>query len=117
MQPMKYPDAYCVKCQSHTHTVGKHTVVMDNQARSRAMTGSCAKCGSDVYMILPKKVVSMHEYKLSKNPQSGIQPMSTGMLVRQRPAPTTSWWQLALLATVTSGAAFCLGMLLHGLLR
>jgi Zn finger protein HypA/HybF involved in hydrogenase expression len=47
-----YPDAYCVKCQAKTSTVGKHTVVMQNQ--SRAMTGSCPGCGSQVYRIMPK---------------------------------------------------------------
>lgn len=46
----KYPDAYCVKCQAHTPTTNAHTVMLENA--SRAVTGSCQSCGSDVYRIL-----------------------------------------------------------------
>lgn len=46
----KYPDAFCVKCQTHTPTTNAHTVMLENA--SRAVTGSCQSCGSDVYRIL-----------------------------------------------------------------
>jgi hypothetical protein len=49
----KYPDAYCVKCKDHTPTRNAHTVVFDNM--SRAVNGSCGKCGSEVYRILGSK--------------------------------------------------------------
>lgn len=49
----KYPDAYCVKCKEHTPTRNAHTVVFDNM--SRAVNGSCGKCGSEVYRILGSK--------------------------------------------------------------
>lgn len=51
---MSYPNAYCVRCGSHTDTLQKHTVVLQNSAR--ALKGVCAKCESDVYKILPKGV-------------------------------------------------------------
>jgi len=47
-----YPNAYCVKCKSHTETVGRHTVVMQNGAR--ALHGLCPKCESEVFQIMPK---------------------------------------------------------------
>lgn len=46
----RYPDAFCVKCQAHTPTVNAHTVILDNA--SRAVTGSCRQCGSEVYRII-----------------------------------------------------------------
>ncbi len=46
----KYPDAFCVKCQEHTPTKNQHTVVFENM--SRAVTGTCGKCDSEVYRIL-----------------------------------------------------------------
>ena len=46
----KYPDAYCVRCQKHTPTSNAHTVIMDNN--SRAVTGECHDCGSEVYRIM-----------------------------------------------------------------
>jgi hypothetical protein len=46
----RYPDAYCVKCQAHTPTVNAHTVMLENS--SRAVTGSCRDCGSEVYRIV-----------------------------------------------------------------
>lgn len=113
MHSAKYPDAYCVRCQSHTPTVGKRTVILENHSKSRAVTGSCSKCGTDVYKILPKqKVVSIHEYRPQSSARASLPPMSTGMLVQQRAAPTTSWMQLALLTLVTCAAAFSLGMLI-----
>lgn len=51
---MSYPNAFCVRCGSHTDTLQKHTVVLQNSAR--ALKGVCAKCESDVYKILPKGV-------------------------------------------------------------
>lgn len=49
-EKMKYPDAYCVRCQKHTPTANAHTVIMDNN--SRAVTGKCQCCGSEVYRII-----------------------------------------------------------------
>lgn len=49
---MAYPDAYCVKCGTHTSTQQKQTVVLQNNAR--ALKGVCPKCESNVYKILPK---------------------------------------------------------------
>jgi len=49
----KYPDAYCVKCHEHTPTLSAKTVIMENG--SRAMTGTCGKCGSAAYRILGQK--------------------------------------------------------------
>jgi len=48
-----YPNAYCIKCKSHTETVGRHTVVMQNGAR--ALHGMCPKCESEVFQIVGKK--------------------------------------------------------------
>lgn len=50
---MAYPNAYCVKCQSHTNTEEGHTVLLQNA--SRALTGLCPDCGSQVYRIMPPK--------------------------------------------------------------
>ena len=49
---MSYPNAYCVKCGSHTDTLQKHTVVLQNNAR--ALKGVCPTCETQVYKILPK---------------------------------------------------------------
>lgn len=49
----EYPDAFCLKCRCHTSTENARTVVLDNN--SRAVTGSCAQCGSEVYRILPPR--------------------------------------------------------------
>lgn len=49
---MAYPNAYCVKCGTHTNTEKKHTVLLQNN--SRALSGVCPKCESKVYKILPK---------------------------------------------------------------
>lgn len=49
---MTYPNAYCVKCGGHTETLGKHTVVLQSQAR--AVTGVCAACATNVYKIVAK---------------------------------------------------------------
>lgn len=51
---MSYPNAFCVRCGSHTDTLEKHTVVLQNSAR--ALKGVCSKCESAVYKILPKGV-------------------------------------------------------------
>lgn len=48
-----YPDAFCVKCQAHTPTKNARTVLLDNH--SRAVTGSCGQCGSEVYRILSQR--------------------------------------------------------------
>jgi len=52
-QQKKYPDAFCVRCQEHTPTANAHTVIFENM--SRAVTGSCEKCGAEVYRILSQK--------------------------------------------------------------
>ncbi len=49
---MAYPNAFCVKCGTHTNTEQKHTVVLSNS--SRALKGVCPKCSSKVFKILPK---------------------------------------------------------------
>ncbi len=59
---MSYPNAFCVRCGSHTDTLEKHTVVLQNSAR--ALKGVCSKCESAVYKILPKGV-SFKEIKKS----------------------------------------------------
>ena len=46
----RYPDAFCMKCKAHTPTANAHTVVLDNM--SRAVTGACKNCGSEVFRIL-----------------------------------------------------------------
>lgn len=51
-QTQAYPNAYCVKCGTHTDTLKKHTVVLQNN--SRALKGVCAACESEVFKILPK---------------------------------------------------------------
>ncbi len=50
---MSLPNAYCVKCRTHTETIQKHTVVLQNN--SRAMLGVCPVCATENYKILPKK--------------------------------------------------------------
>ena len=50
---MSYPDPFCVKCQTHTPVIGSRSVVLRNS--SRAVRGTCPKCQSEVYRILPKK--------------------------------------------------------------
>lgn len=50
---MSLPNAYCVKCRTHTETIQKHTVVLQNNAR--AMLGVCPVCATENYKILPKK--------------------------------------------------------------
>ena len=49
-----YPDAYCIKCKTHTDTVGRHTVIMQNGAR--ALHGVCPKCESEVFQIMSKNI-------------------------------------------------------------
>lgn len=48
-----YPDAFCLKCRAHMPTANARTVVLENQ--SRALTGNCGECGSEVYRILPPR--------------------------------------------------------------
>lgn len=52
MSSSSYPNAFCVKCGTHTETQSKHTVLLANQAR--ALRGVCPKCANEVYKILPK---------------------------------------------------------------
>lgn len=49
---MTYPNAYCVKCGTHTETEQKHTVML--QSSARAVKGVCPKCASNVFKIVPK---------------------------------------------------------------
>lgn len=49
----EYPNAYCVKCGSHTNTLKKHTVIL--QSNARALHGTCPDCGSEVFKFLSKK--------------------------------------------------------------
>jgi len=44
---------YCVKCRQKTEMVDAKNVTMKNGRP--AMKGKCAKCGTGMYKILPKK--------------------------------------------------------------
>ncbi len=50
------PAAYCVKCKEYTDTSSSKTVLLKNN--SRALTGVCPKCQSQVFKIIPKKTVA-----------------------------------------------------------
>ena len=50
---MSYPDAYCVRCKSHTDTLGKHTIVLSN--KRRALKGVCPVCATETYRLMPDK--------------------------------------------------------------
>ena len=45
--------AYCVKCKANVEVKGGKEVKMKNGRP--ALKGSCAKCGTGVYKILPTK--------------------------------------------------------------
>lgn len=45
--------AYCVKCKAKTEVKDGEKVTMKNGRP--AMKGSCSKCGTGVYKILPMK--------------------------------------------------------------
>lgn len=83
---MSYPNAFCVRCGSHTDTLQKHTVVLQNSAR--ALKGVCARCESDVYKILPKGV-SFKEIKPASEAEKKKYP--DAYCVRcQKHTPTTN---------------------------
>jgi hypothetical protein len=48
-----YPSSYCVKCKSHTDTLGKHTVMLSN--KRRALKGVCPVCATETYRLMPEK--------------------------------------------------------------
>lgn len=50
---MSYPDAYCVRCKTHTDTMGKHTVILSN--KRRALKGVCPVCATENYRLMPHK--------------------------------------------------------------
>ena len=69
MNAPAYPQAYCVKCRSHTNTKEKHTVLLQNNAR--ALTGVCPDCASQVFKFMPRKkgktVSSVNGYQPNKH--------------------------------------------------
>jgi hypothetical protein len=67
-----YPNAFCFRCKSKMTTVRQHTVVLSN--KRKAMRGSCANCGGEVYRLLGK---SDHR-KLTKTLLRAIRPQQTG---------------------------------------
>jgi|GEM_PF-3115911 len=50
---MNYPDSYCIKCKTHTDTLGKHTIILGN--KRRALKGVCPVCATETYRFMPKK--------------------------------------------------------------
>lgn len=50
---MSYPSAFCVKCKSHTDTLGRHTIQMSNNRR--ALKGVCPVCATETYRFMPEK--------------------------------------------------------------
>jgi RNase P subunit RPR2 len=46
-------DAYCVKCKAKTEIKNPKEIIMKNGRP--AITGTCSKCGTKVFKILPKK--------------------------------------------------------------
>jgi DNA-directed RNA polymerase subunit RPC12/RpoP len=46
-------EGYCVKCRAKVQMTGAKEVTMKNG--KKAMDGKCAKCGTRVFKILPKK--------------------------------------------------------------
>ncbi len=50
---MAYPDSYCIKCKTHTDTLGKHTIILGNNRR--ALKGVCPICATETYRFMPKK--------------------------------------------------------------
>jgi len=63
----KYPDCFCLKCQKLTETLESKTVVLENA--SRALTGKCKDCGSDVYRIMsPSQKAALQALKSGDRP-------------------------------------------------
>ncbi|MCX6130991.1 MAG: DUF5679 domain-containing protein [Proteobacteria bacterium] len=50
---MDYPEVFCIKCKSHTNTLGKHTVILGNNRR--ALKGVCPVCSTETYRFMPNK--------------------------------------------------------------
>lgn len=50
---MSYPSAYCIKCKTHTDTLGRHTIQMSNNRR--ALKGVCPICATETYRFMPEK--------------------------------------------------------------
>ncbi|MBC7533466.1 MAG: hypothetical protein H7318_17995 [Oligoflexus sp.] len=50
---MSYPSVFCVKCKSHTDTLGRHTIQLSNNRR--ALKGICPVCATETYRFMPEK--------------------------------------------------------------
>lgn len=50
---MSYPSVYCVRCKTHTDTLGRHTIILSNNRR--ALKGVCPICASETYRMMPRK--------------------------------------------------------------
>ncbi len=50
---MSYPSVFCVKCKSHTDTLGRHTIQLSNNRR--ALKGVCPVCATETYRFMPEK--------------------------------------------------------------
>ncbi|RYZ59665.1 MAG: hypothetical protein EOP07_03250 [Proteobacteria bacterium] len=60
---MSYPSVFCVKCKSHTDTLGRHTIQLSNNRR--ALKGVCPVCATETYRFMPEKGVRERETQLS----------------------------------------------------
>jgi hypothetical protein len=60
---MSYPSVFCVKCKSHTDTLGRHTIELSNNRR--ALKGVCPVCATETYRFMPEKGVRDRETQLS----------------------------------------------------
>ncbi len=48
---MSHPSLVCVKCKSHTDTLGRHPIQM--LSNRRAIKGICPVCSTETYRFLP----------------------------------------------------------------
>jgi hypothetical protein len=60
---MAYPDAYCIKCKTHTDTLGKHTIILGKNRR--ALKGVCPICATETYRFMPNKDEKIPRRELS----------------------------------------------------
>jgi hypothetical protein len=106
----RYPDAFCVKCQTHTPTANARTVILDNM--SRAVTGSCKCCGSEVYRIIgaskgePAPAAGAAKTALAKPESKPLRFPSDRRLALTRPAEiqkAPSHWTYLFAAGVIAG--------------
>ncbi len=67
---MSYPSVYCVRCKTHTETLGRHTVILSNNRR--ALKGVCPVCASETYRMMPQK--KLEDAAEPKRPAAPKQP-------------------------------------------